>query len=240
MYRTTRGIVIRKFNYSESALILKIFTEEFGLQSFLVKRVRNKKSKAGAALFQPLTILDFVASVRENKNMHFLKEPRVVNPYRDLYEHPVKRLLLVFLDELLYKCIKEEIPDKELFGWIVNSLTWLDLSDSDVLNYHLVFMIQLTRFLGFYPKHDPGTSALYFDLQEGVFGGHRPQHSYYVEGEIAEKLFILYSSTFDNCSTVGINTQVRRKLIDVLVNYYRIHRPGFEGMKSVEILKMIS
>ena len=241
MLQLTRGIALKYFSYSESSIIAKIFTEAFGLQSYIIKGLHAKKTKTGMALFQPLTLLEFVTDQKENKTLHYLKDPRVVFAYQSLHTNAIKRMLVVFITELLYKSIKEEAADKTMFEWIYNALTWLDLTDEDEINnYHLVFMILLSRFLGFYPKTENENHVLFFDLQEGKFSHNKPANPEFVSGDIVKSLFELYGCSFDNCSRVKIDTAQRRTLIDVLISYYRLHLPGFEEMKSIEVLKSIS
>ena len=240
MLQATRGIVFQYLNYSESSIIVKIFTEELGLQSYIVKGARSKRSKMGLALFQPLTLLDLVAYHKENKSLHHLREVKVAFTYHSIPTNITKRSLLFFLDELLFKSIREESPNKPLFEWLFNALTWLDLSDISNVNYHLVFMVQLSRFLGFYPKKPVGEKLQYFDLQEGVFMAGEPRHPNYVSGELAEKLNAIFKCTFEESSNLGFSNDVRRRLLDVLVTFYRLHLPGFVEMKSLEVLKIIS
>ena len=240
MLQLARGIALKYFNYSESSIIVKIFTKEFGLQSYIIKGLHAKKSTTGLAHFQPLTLLEFVADQKENKTIHHLKEPRVVFTFQSLHTDVTKRMLLVFIAELLYKSIREEASDKAMFEWIYNALTLLDLCEGEVNNYHLVFMIMLSRFLGFYPKTEVEDNVLFFDLHDGKFSRHQPLNPEFISGELAEQLFGLYRSSFENCNEVKIGTTQRRKLIDVLVSYYQFHLPGFDEMKSIEVLKTIS
>lgn len=240
MLQLTRGIVLKYFNYSESSIIAKIFTEEFGLQSYIIKGIHSKKSKTGPALFQPLTFIEFIAYQKDNKTIHHLSEPRIFYAYQTLHADAIKRMLLVFIAELLYKSIREEASDKALFDWLYHALTWLDLSEDEINNYHLVFMLLFSRFLGFYPKTESEEGVLHFNLQEGLFTRQQPVNPEFISGELVSYLFKLYRSSFETSKDVLIGTTDRRKLIDVLISYYRLHLPGFDELKSVEVLKSIS
>ena len=239
MLQSTRGIVFQYLKYSESSIIVKIYTEELGLQSYIVKGVRSKRSKSRLALFQPLTLLDLVVYHKENKTLHHLKEVKVAFTYTTIPADVIKRSMLFFLDELLVKSIREETPNKSLFLWLFNALTWLDLSDVNVVNFHLVFMIQFSRFLGFYPKKTIGKQSTCFDLQEGEFTLIEPSHPAYIKGELTTILNAACTATFEDGGKLQLNNENRRKLLDVLVTYYRLHLPGFGEMKSVEVLKTI-
>ena len=176
---------------------------------------------------------------KENKSIHHLKEPKVSFHFQSISIDLQKRSIQFFLAELLYKTIREEVPDLPLFQWIYNALTWFDLSEKSILNYHLVFMIQLSRFLGFYPKYNPSENPVFFDLQEGRFCINQPQNPQYISGYIITQLISLSGSTFENSDNIKISTGERRKILDSLVTYYQLHLPGFGEMKSIEVLKTI-
>ena len=239
MLKQSRGIVLNFIKYSESSIIAKIFTEEFGLQSYMVKGVRSKRSKTRLALFQPLTLVDLVAFHKENKSINHLNEISVNYAYQSIPLEMEKRSVLFFIDELLYRSIREETPNKELFDWLFNTLTWFDLNTAGTLNFHLVFMLQLSRFLGFYPKKTLGEKQSVFDLQEGQFTNAIPKDPQYISGALVAKLELLYESTFESSQSLDINNNDRRKLVDILITYYRLHLPGFGEMKSIEVLKTI-
>jgi DNA repair protein RecO (recombination protein O) len=239
MLYNTRGIVFKYFKYSESSIIARIYTEKFGLQSFIVKGVRNKRSPTKLAFFQPLTLVNLVAFHKEGKSLNHLKEISVNYAYQSIPLKMEKRAILFFLDELLYRSIREETPNQELFDWLFNALNWFDLNTLGTLNFHLVFMLQLSRFLGFYPKKTAGKKQAVFDLQEGQFTDSIPKHPQYISGVLAEKLELLFTATFENSQSLNINNADRRKLLDILITYYRLHLPGFGEMKSLEVLQTV-
>ncbi|MCF6169706.1 MAG: DNA repair protein RecO [Bacteroidales bacterium] len=239
MFYTTRGIVFQSFKYSESSIIAKVFTEEFGLQSYMVKGVRSKRSRFRPALFQPLTLVELVVSHKENKTMNHLRDIRVAYAFQSIPLEMEKRSVLFFLNELLYRSIREETPNKPLFGWLFDTLTWFDLNTTGNVNFHLVFMLQLSRFLGFHPKKTPGKEHSVFDLQEGRFTNVVPRLPQYITGNLLAKLEMLHESSFENSRSLELNNNDRRKLVDILITYYRLHLPGFGEMKSLEVLKTI-
>ena len=239
MLKQSRGIVLNFVKYSESSIIAKVFTEEFGLQSYSVKGVRGKKSKTKIALFEPLTQVEIVAFQKENKSIHNLREIRVSYAYQSIPFDAMKRAILFFLDEILIKTIKEESQAKELFDWLSHALTWFDLNDESPLNFHLVFMMQLSRFLGFYPKKDPAPNYQFFNLESGLFTSSQPNNPNYLSGETTMHFNILHESSFEDAAQLDLNSTQRRKLLEALIVYYKLHFPGFGEIKSVEVLKAI-
>jgi DNA repair protein RecO (recombination protein O) len=239
MLHKTKGIVFHHVQYSETSIIVKIFTEDFGLQSYIIKGIRSKHSKTKLALFQPLNLLDLIVYHKENKSINYLSEVKVAFPYHSIPVDMVKRSILLFLDELLMKSVKEESANKPLFDWLYHSLTWLDLSDKNLLNFHLIFTLQLTRMLGFYPKKNFEKDCIVFDLREGNFTVKAPEHPEFIAGELAGKLADLLETTLETPANIQLTTLERRQLLDVLITYYRMHIPTFGEMKSVKVLKEI-
>ncbi len=239
MLYTTRGIVFHQTRYSESSLIVKIFTETLGLQSFMVKGVRSKRSKTKAALFQPLTLLNLVVDRREGKSLHYIRDITLDFNYHSVHTDLNKRAVIIFLADLLYRSIREETPNTTLFNWLYHTLTWYDLNDQETLNFHLLFMLQLSRFLGFYPRQHPGLRNDYFDLQEGEFTDSKPEHPAYFGSEMTAYIVKLQNLSFENSGELKLSNKNRRLILDGLLAYYRLHLPGFGELKSVEVLKSI-
>jgi len=240
MIQRTKGIVIKTITYGESGLVVKVFTEELGMQSYLVKGIGGKRSGNKSAFFQPLNLLDLVVYHKENKSLHHLKEVQPEYVYQHVHNDVVKRSLLLFVNELLYKSLHEEVANRSLFHWLHHALIWLDLADHHVADFHLMVMIQLSQHLGFYPKKGDARTYSVFDLQEGLFGQQLPSHPYYISGEVVMHLIHLMDASFElSSAATAFSTAQRRDLLDTLITYYKLHIPSFTGFKSLEILKMV-
>jgi DNA repair protein RecO (recombination protein O) len=239
MLFNTRGIVFQKFKYAESAIIVKIYTEESGMLSFIIRGLKSKKSTIKNAYFEPLTILDLVVNHREGKELHQIKEVKVIHPYHDLIVNRVKQSILFFLFEILIKTLREETPNKPLFDWLFHALTWLDLTEKSVINFHLVFLFQFSRFLGFYPKFSDHGEMNFFDLQEGLFQQNQPEHPNYISGEIVQQMAEIDKSTFEDSYQIKLGNAKRRKMVDILVQYYQLHMPNIHQINSLDVLHSI-
>lgn len=235
----TKGIVIKQTKFSDSGVIVKIFTDELGIQSFFVRGLRSKKSKTKAVLFQPLTLLDLVINYSEKKSLHHIKEVELWYAFQSISTNMIKRSLLFFIDELLHKCLKEETENKEMFNWIYHALVWLDLEDEGFINFHLVFMIQLSMFLGFYPKNESSSDNIVFDMQEGKYIATVPMHQHYVGGEIADIIRNLQGAKFKDSGMVIGNNSTRKIVLDTLIAYYELHIPAMGEFKSLDVLKVV-
>src|SRR4051812_1798980 len=149
MLHKTRGIVFRFTKFRETSIIVTIFTEVFGLQSYIVNGIRSKTAKNKIALYQPLTLLDLVVYHRKNANIERIKEVHCFHPYVSVTSDVKKSSIALFLIELLNKVVKDESHAKELFDFITKSLITLDLMTDEFENFHLIFLLRLSRYLGF-------------------------------------------------------------------------------------------
>lgn len=239
MLLKTKGIVIKQTKFSDSGVIVKIFTEELGVQSFFVRGLRSKKSKSKSAMFQPLNMLELEITYSEKKTLHNIKEVTIWYAYQSVTEDMKKRTMLFFINELLHKSLKEETENKDLFNWIHNALVWLDLADRGFVNFHLVFMMQLSMFLGFYPKKQAKGNCNYFDLIEGKFSNNMPVHQHYVTQEISVILDHLRELNFEDMANLKVNNNSRKLILEALIDYYKIHLNFVGNFKSLDVLSVI-
>ncbi len=237
MLINTRGIVLQQFKYSETSLIIKIYTEELGLQSYIVKGIRSQTSKQKLAYFQPLSLVDMVVYYRENKQLQKIKEIKSSYAWHHIPFSVNKQTVLLFLDEILYKTLREESPNKKLFSFIYDSLHWFDIEEDNFLNFHLFFLLQFSRYLGFSPKLNNNKSIPeFFDLQEGVFISVEPLHPYFIRGLITRDLHFLLHQNIDTVKNLKFDTTRRRNLLDTIITYYQLHLPEIGIFKSLRVL----
>lgn len=239
MIEKTRGIFLHAVKYSETSLIATIYTEMFGRQSFIINGIHGKNSPAKASVFQPLYLLDIEFYYKIGRDIHRLKNARISDPYSNIPFDIRKSTQVLFLAEVLYKCLREEEPNGELFSFIYHSLEILDLSESGISNFHIWFLFRLTRFLGINPSSDNALISNFFDLQSALFVSHEPVHSQFTD----KQLTVLFSRLFDvDASSVDQleYTQTERRLIlGKLLEYYKIHFEISGEFKSLEILKEV-
>lgn len=220
MIHKTRGIVFRFTKYGETSIIVTIFTETFGLQSYIVNGVRSKTAKNKIALYQPLTLLNLVVYHRENANIERIKEIQCFHPYTTLTTDIKKSAIALFITELLNKTVKDESHVQEIFAFISNSLIKLDGMVANFENFHLVFMLRLSRHLGFGVQN----------INE-VIGGQIADAG--TEGALAT----LIKADFEDELT--ITNHQRRTLLDLLLNFYSDHMETLGEMKSLSVLKEV-
>jgi len=215
----TKGVVFRFTKYGETSIIVNIFTELFGLQSYIVNGVRSSSKRSKIALFQPLTLLDLVVYHKENANILRIKEVKCYHPYQSVTSEIRKSAIAMFIIEVLNKSVKEQSHAGEIHDFVANSLMTLDKLQKPE-NFHLLFLLGLSKHLGFGPN-----------LTEEVLGGH------WMDVGDQEVLKRLMKSDYD--STIMINYAQRQTLLLSLLRFYANHVDNFGEMKSLVVLREI-
>ncbi len=234
----TKAIVLYTLKYSDSSLIAHSYTEALGKQSFILKGILTKK-RGGIrkAQFQPLTQQEILFNYRDKKELQFLKEVKVIYPYQTIPNRIDKSALVQFLAEILRKAIREEEANTALFTFLETTLRYLDTYES-VSNFHLIFLINLTKHLGFFPNDKESLDGSYFDLETGCFTKHIPLGKY-TDYEQTRLLRMLLGMNFDSIVKPNLDRVGRRKLLDALLQYYELHLLGFSKPKSTQIFNEI-
>jgi len=235
----TNGIVFHQIKYSESSVIAKIYTELFGIQSYLIKGVRSKKSKIKSALLQHLSLVDLVVYHKEKSNIQYIKEIRSAYQFTSIPFDIRKSSITVFINEVLYKSIHEEEANQNLFDYLFNSIKLLDMTTKNFVDFHLLFTIGLTKYLGFFPRGNFSDKKTVFDLQEGFFQNAVPNHSNYLKKPLSEIFYNLLNTPIEHMDSVKISYFQRNELLNKIIEYYRLHLPAFKDIKSPDILKEV-
>ncbi|MDB4303163.1 DNA repair protein RecO [Desulfosarcina sp.] len=239
MLQTTRGIVFHQIKYSETSIIVKIYTEQFGLQSFLVRGARKKNAKIKASQLQHLSLVELEVFRKESKDLQIIKELKVIFPFQSIPLDIRKSTILIFLNEVLYKVIKEEEPNPELFEYIQNVIQILDLKTSNFTTIHFLFLVHLTRFLGFFPKNNYSISNPNFDLKEGQFSSDIGPESFISVEPYSKYISMMCDTAFERIDEMKIPTVHKNNLLEIILNYYKHHIPGIIEFKSHAVLKSV-
>jgi len=239
MTHKTKGIVLRTIKYGETSLVVTIFTELFGVQTYMVNGVRStKKSSAKANYFQPAAILDLVVYHSENKSMQRIKEFSWGFLYNSVLTDVIKNSVAAYMMELLQKCLKQPETNTDLFNFCEAALQQLDISSKKITaNFPLFFALHLTHFFGFRMADDYDATNCFLDLQEGIFIDHQPVHPHFIDGEKAALLSQLLKVMQPyELEEFNLNHVIRRQLLLHLHDYYALHIPEFGQMKTLMVL----
>lgn len=235
----TRGIIFKAIKYSETSLIVDIYTEEKGLRKYIISGVRSKKGQGKASLLQVMSMVDLVVYEREDKDLNRIKEIRAGHVFQGIPFDLSKGVIGLFMAELARKTIKEATPNQELFQFLWDSFFWLDQTQESTSNLHLQFMIELSAFLGFIPGGNFCNETPLFDLQEGVFTDKVPSHSHYLDELYSEHIWQLLEAQINNCHQISLSRAERQQLIKHLIDYYKLHVEHLQEINSHLILQEV-
>lgn len=243
MTHKTKGIVLRTIKYAETSLVVTMYTELFGVQTYMVNAIRTtKRSGNKAAMFQPAAILEMEVYHNDQKNMQRLKEYNWAFLYRHILGDVVKNSIALYMVELLYKTLKQPEANSNLFYFCEDSLLQLDTAEKNIAaNFALFFSVHLADFFGFKIN---GTNTeniaienLYLDLKEGDFISTQPTHTHFIHGQhaavTAELLKIRMPAELEQ---LKLNQQTRKELLLKFQDYYALHIHDFGQMKTLQVL----
>lgn len=234
----TRGIVLNSIKYSDSSIITKIYTEEFGLLSFIVRGVRKRKARMPASFFQAFTIVDLDINYKSKSNLQNIKEIGLAQRTDSLHSDIRKSTIALFLAEVLHKSLEEEQQDKALFEFLQLTISFLDSMESSFSSFHLVFLLQLSKHLGFYPNESMIDRGDYFNMESGVFEA-EPFSEHFLDQELSAKLKALLKLSYLECGLLKLSGDQRSKLLIALIQYYQLHLPGMGRISSQEVLESV-
>ena len=242
MLHSTKGIVFHSLKYSETSVIVKIYTELFGIQSYLFKGIRRAKSNIKPGLFQSLNLLDLVVYHKEKQSLQSVREVHLAHPYQEIPFDIRKSSVALFLNELVNKTIREEEANPDLFEFLWKACLELDSTREPVSCFHLLFSLRFCHYLGIFPLMNYSTQLPIFNLREGLFQGSIPDHQHYLNPDAGKLFYALLEAC--TASTLGVQNfepnrmphETRNQLLETILLYYRLHLPGFKGLQSHHIL----
>ena len=215
----TKGIVLNFIKFKESSIICKIFTESFGLQSYIVNGVRSS-NKTKMSLFQPLTILDLVVYNKSSVNIQRLKEMKIDVIYMTNHTDIKKISVCIFLSELLSKILSNEPNQNEKFNFLYNSFLIYDSLEKNIKNFHIQFLLKLTKFFGFQISDSSQITKAYLNKKE-------------------QNDFVMDCISMDYNSKIHSNYSERNDVLNSLIIYFSQNLGINIKLKSLQVLKEV-
>jgi len=238
MIYKTKGIVLHQIKYQENSIIAYIYTEAFGRQAYLIQGIHNKKSKIKNQLLQPLFLLEMEVFNKETTGLQSIKELRNFPAFSTIPFDISKSTISLFLAEVLYRSLKEEEKNKNLFDFLFNSLQSLDYIQN-VKNFHIYFLIKYTKYLGFYPTDNYSTETCFFDLCTGNFTKSPPDNHRYMYAKQSETLHKILNMNQEEVLHLSLHSSTRLYLSKKITDYFAIHLEGFGKINSLDVLEAI-
>lgn len=241
MLQRTKGIVIHTFKIKDNQLIAVLFTQQWGRVSYITSIPKTHKFGAKHLLLQPLAEVEVEADMKPKTSLFRVRSVQTVQPFANIPYHPVKSVIALFLQEFLYRAIREEgQPNEAFYTYLSYSVRWLDMAERDYANFHLVFLMRVSSFLGLQPNVENYQEGCWFDMLNASFVSQKPQaHAYYVAPEESRHLVNLMRLNFANMHHFKMNRQERNRLLFLINDYYRLHLPDFPELNSLTILKEV-
>ena len=234
-----RGVVLSTVKYGDSGMVVQMLTDRYGRQSYMVQGVRSSRGRGSKmALFQPLFILEFEGLESSHSDLHKMREVQNGVVFKSVPYDIRKSTMALFMAEVLYRLVGESEANEPLFDFVFNSVMALDEIDEGVANFHLWFLANLSRYLGYFPgnEHQKGC---WFDMREGLYTRTMPLHDHVMNEAEAELLRDLTECDLDCLGEIPLNREQRVAMLSRLVEYYSIHLDAIRSVRSIEILQEV-
>ncbi|MGN1376309.1 MAG: DNA repair protein RecO [Prevotella sp.] len=233
----TRAIVLHTLKYGDSKLIVDLLTSCRGRISCIMRISQSSKARLKKQYFQPLFILDLVIDERPKSNLQHIKDVHIAVPFISIPFEPYKLSTALFIAEFIRGIAHNEDTDEIAFNYIENSIRWLDSCTKPAANFHLVFMMRMSKFLGFYPNVNDYEDGSWFDMRSGNFCKNAPLHHDRLPPEEAIRIRTMLRMNYPTMHLFRMSRTERNHLLDIIMAYYHIHIPTLPEIKSTDVLK---
>ena len=237
----TEAVVLHAFKYGESRIIVDMFTRHAGRLSVIAALPKSNKSRLKKQYFQPMTLLAVEYEQHQRVQLQKLKDARLMTAWTAIPFSAEKTSITLFVAEFLYHALRSEQQNEPLFEYVIDSMLWLDATEKGFANFHLTFLMRLSRFLGFFPNIEDGKEGeaqqLMFDLREGRFCMVVPMHHDFLQPDETRLIHLMMRMDYPTMHLYKFSRRERRRIIEVLLNYYRLHIPQFPELKSFSVLQ---
>jgi len=243
-----RGIVLRTVKYKDNGLIVDLFTQNHGRMSFMTSLSRGSSRRtAVAALWRPLNLVEFVADTHAHNRLARPRDISLYCHYSDIPCNATKSMMSLFLAEFLSYTLRAQQPDEPLYQFVETSMMWLDAApDAHIANFHLYFLIRLTRFVGIEPEGEMFSSTTSFSLPSGEGGGGSSDSTGTLSGlhlilhpDEMRYLPLMLRISLANLHHFRFSRTQRRRVLEILEKYYRLHLPSFPELRSLDVLREV-
>ena len=234
-----RGVVLSTVKYGDSGMVVQMLTDRYGRQSYMVQGVRSSRGRGSkAALLQPMFAVEFEGLESSKMDMHRFRELRSGIVMQSIPFDVRKSTMALFMAEVLYRLVRESEPNEPLFNFVWGSVEALDVMEEGVANFHLWFLANLSRFLGFSPAGEYCSGAV-FDMREGRFTTTPSGHSAVMDAPNAEILRDLLECDVRYLAEIGLNRTQRVEFMEEMMRYYGYHLEAINTVRSIRILQEV-
>jgi len=237
MLTKTKAIVLRVLKFGENKIIVDLLTETEGRLSIVCNVPKTQRGKIKKQYFQPMNVLEVELDIRQQAQLQHLRDARISIPFMTIPFDPYKLSISLFLAEFIYYSTRGEQQNPNLYSYVENSISWLDGCQGSFSNFHLVFMMRLSRFIGFFPNVEDYQTGDFFDLRAACFTPTAPLHPDFLSREDASRISTLMRMNYESMHLFRMSHEDRNRIVDVLIDYYRLHVPNFPELHSLAVMQ---
>ena len=239
MQEKLEGIVINVIKYNDKHNIAHIYTDKLGMLAFLVRQGTTHASRMRNAMFMPLSLIGFEARLQPGRELGTLHDVRRTAVLMSIYSDPMKNAVAMFVSELLSHTIQEQEQNMVLYSYIKSCILRLEESRTSIANFHICFLYQLGQFIGIQPDIDSYHEGYWFNMSEGVYTQHPHAGAKMLPPSQAQVLPLLSRMTFDNMHHFKFTREQRNEMLEIILNYYRLHHSTLGTLRSPDVLKQL-
>lgn len=236
MLYKTKGIVLNTINYNDKYVLVHILTELYGRVVYMVSKSKSKSSKVPKTLFSLFAVLDLEVDHHASREIQRINEARISFYLHDIAGNISKTSMIFFLSEFLSRVLRDVSDSKQLFAFLNHSIQILEMTENSVSNFHLVFMLKLSHFLGFYPNLEDYKEHSFFDMINGEYITRQPLHNHYLNLHDSRYLAQLSRMNYENMHHFVFSRNDRINIVNKILDYYKLHLYDFPTLKSLEVL----
>ena len=237
MLQTVNVIVIRAFMFSDTKMMIDALSREEGRLSCVCTVGKSARGRSRRQIFRPLSMLELTLERKAVGRLATVKDAHIATPFTSIPFDPYKLTISMFLAEFLGNATKSEQSSPYLYDYIRDSILWLDGAGTGFPNFHLVFMMRLSKFIGFFPNVESFSEGSLFDMHGGCFVSHAPQQPGYLDAAETAKMHLLMRMNYSTMHLFRMSHTERNRCLDVILEYYSLHVPDFKEMKSLAVLR---
>jgi len=234
-----RGIVLNHIKYSDNSAIAHLYTDYYGRISVLVRHSNSRKSISKKSILQPLFLLSVNLQYKQSREIQLLKEINNFPVFDDIPFNISKSTIAIFLAEILSKVLKEEESNPSLFEFLFHTIQLLDNCSEGLANFHLVFLMELTKYLGFYPDNNYSEQKRFFNIRDGLFDANTELPDFFLDEETSRNLNMVSKNGFKLLVKIKLKRIQRTEILKALIKYYQFHLVEMGEIKSLPILNEI-
>lgn len=237
MLTKTKAIVLHSLKYGDKKVFVDMYSKEYGMITFSCSASSRAKGKNKMNYFQPFNIVEVEFDMKPKAEIHNIKDIRIDYPAKSIPFDPYKLSISIFLAEFTRYALMNEQQDFTLFTYIENSIQWLDNAERDFSNFHIIFMVKLSQFIGFFPNIDDYYPGSWFDMRDGSFSALIPKHKEVIQPSDATIIPVLSRLSFGTMHLLKLSRNERNQCTEGILKYYQLHLPSFPELKSFSVMQ---